>query len=230
MKVLVTRPQEDAEETAQLLAQRGHQALIAPLLETHFFDGPALLLEGVQAVLATSANGVRALARRTARRDVPLFAVGPQTASTAMAAGFSTVRNANGDARALAQATAAWARSGDGVLLHACGADSAGSLAENLRLAGFTVQSEILYAVTPLDLTADAVGVLKSGALDGALFYSPRSAGIFRDAVLKQGLPTESLIAVCISAATAAALSPLAFAAIKVAAAPHQDALLACLD
>ncbi len=85
MRVLVTRPKEDAEETAQLLAARGHQALVAPLLETRFFDGAALTLEGVQAVLATSANGVRALARRTARRDVPLFAVGPQTAEAAKA-------------------------------------------------------------------------------------------------------------------------------------------------
>src|SRR3984957_4244968 len=109
MKVLVTRPQEDAEETAQLLERRGHQALIAPLLQTRFCDGAALTLDGVQAVLATSANGVRALARRTARRDVPLFAVGPQTAALARSAGFLIVRDADGDAFSLGMATRNWA-------------------------------------------------------------------------------------------------------------------------
>ena len=104
MRVLVTRPVEDGEETARQLALRGHQSVLAPLLATQFWDGAEVTLEGVQAILATSANGVRALARRTARRDVPLFAVGPQTAEMAQAEGFSNLRNANGDARALAMA------------------------------------------------------------------------------------------------------------------------------
>ena len=46
------------------------------------------MLDGVQAILATSANGVRALARRTPRRDLPLFAVGPQTAARGAEAGI----------------------------------------------------------------------------------------------------------------------------------------------
>ena len=90
MKVLVTRPIEDGEETARQLALRGHQALLAPLLTTRFLDGPEVMLEGVQAILATSANGVRALARAHTRRDVALFAVGPQTAAEAQSRDFET--------------------------------------------------------------------------------------------------------------------------------------------
>src|SRR4051812_49138915 len=88
MRVLITRPLEDAEETGRQLALRGHEPLVAPLLSTQFFDGPEVALDGVQAILATSANGVRALARRTPRRDVALFAVGPQTAAQAQSLGF----------------------------------------------------------------------------------------------------------------------------------------------
>ena len=79
MRLLVTRPREDGEAFAKLLAARGHEAVVAPVMEVQFLAGPPVPLEGVQAVLATSANGVRALVRRTQRRDVPLFAVGPQT-------------------------------------------------------------------------------------------------------------------------------------------------------
>ncbi|HVZ27131.1 MAG TPA: uroporphyrinogen-III synthase, partial [Rhizomicrobium sp.] len=110
MRVLVTRPLEDGTETARQLAARGHEALLAPLLMTCFFGGPDIALDGVQAILVTSANGIRALARRSQRRDLPVFAVGPQTAAEAKKLGFATVRNASGDAEALARATRGWAK------------------------------------------------------------------------------------------------------------------------
>ena len=131
MKILVTRPLEDGRQIAARLAEMGHQALLAPLLEPRFFDGPEPALDDVQAILATSANGVRALIRRTPRRDVPIFAVGPQTAEEATKAGFTEVRSADGDAVALAEATARWARP-EGVLLHVCGEDAPGTLADTL--------------------------------------------------------------------------------------------------
>src|SRR5579863_2146442 len=112
MRILVTRPWEDGREIAARLAERGHQALLAPLLEPRFLQGPLLEegeLDGVQAVLATSANGIRALNRRSARRDIPIFAVGPQTADEARKSGFSNVRSADGDAKTLAQAAMRWA-------------------------------------------------------------------------------------------------------------------------
>jgi hypothetical protein len=124
MRILVTRPLEDGKEIAARLAERGHQALLAPLLEPRFQDGPLLEeqgheLDNVQALLATSANGIRAFIRRSARRDLPVFAVGPQTAKEAREAGFGDVRSADGDAKALAEATRRWA-SPAGILLHVC--------------------------------------------------------------------------------------------------------------
>src|ERR1700755_2220735 len=102
MKILITRPAEDGAEIAQRLAAMGHEALLAPMLTVEFHGGAPLVLEDVQAIVPTSANGVRALAARTSRRDLPLFAVGPQTAAAADQAGFIRVRNAEGDAVALA--------------------------------------------------------------------------------------------------------------------------------
>ena len=97
MRVLVTRPLEDARETEAALKVRGHDAVVAPLLFVNFHDGPEMDLAGIQAILATSANGVRALARRTARRDLPLLAVGPQTAEAARESGFEDVKSADGE-------------------------------------------------------------------------------------------------------------------------------------
>ena len=152
MRILVTRPLEDGAEIARLLAARGHQALLAPLLEPRFPEGPLLeegaILDRVEAVLATSANGIRALRRRTARRDLPIFAVGPQTADEARRADFTDVRSADGDAKALAEATRGWARPG-AVLLHVCAEDAPGTLCDQLNASGFTIRRCALYTIEP---------------------------------------------------------------------------------
>jgi uroporphyrinogen-III synthase len=232
MRVLLTRPQQDAGVFAGRLRELGHGALLAPLLRVRFRDGPALAFDGVQAVLVTSANGVRALARRTKRRDLPVFAVGPQTAREAQSAGFARVESAEGDAVTLADALPRWARTEAGTLLHATGAEGAGRLASLLAAKGYRVNTEILYdVVASAALPQDVVSALNDGSLDAALFFSPRSAGVFKDCVLGVGLSQACtrLAAVCISKATAEALTPLSFAEIRIAAQPNQDALLACL-
>lgn len=216
MRVLITRPKEDAARIARQLRALGHEPIVAPLLEVRFHDGEAIVLDGVQAVLVTSANGVRALARRTARRDVPLFAVGPQTAAEAAAHGFEIVRNADGDSATLAAATRNWAKPGGGVLLHVKAAEADGMLAGLLE--DFDLRGAVLYDVA-------AVAQLPPVEADAALFFSARSARAFRDC----GIDTSTWIAVCISQAAAQALAPQRFREIRVAAGPNQEALLARL-
>jgi uroporphyrinogen-III synthase len=227
MRVLITRPREDAERIALKLQSMGHEPLVVPLLETRFRDGDEIALDGVQAVLATSANGVRAFARRSARRDVPLFAVGPQTAQAAHAAGFATVRDAKGDAHALGAAAARWASPGAGVLLHVKGSDGPSALAATLARKGFAADSVVLYDMEAVAEPPRALGDVFAGGVDAALFFSPRSAEIFKDGAA--GLATDATIAVCISEATAAALAPLAFRETRVAREPNQQALLSLL-
>jgi len=228
MHVLVTRPLEDGEEIAARLAELGHTALLAPLLTPHFEAGSEPDFTGVQAVLASSANGIRALVRRTARRDIPVFAVGPQTSQAAAAAGFTAIRNADGDAKTLAQATARWTTPGKGALMHVCGAEAPGTLAEMLESSGFSVRRAVLYRVEAADgFPPAARAALAAGRVDAALFFSPRSARVFCE--LAQALPTEKLTALCISPATAKALT-LAFEDVRIAQQPNQTALLALLN
>jgi uroporphyrinogen-III synthase len=227
-RVLITRPREDGEAIAAILKAAGHQPLLAPVLATRWFEGPPLDLSGVAAILATSANGIRALIRRTPRRDVPIFAVGPQTTEEARQAGFTRIENADGDARALAQAVPGWLAPDAGALLHVCGEQNAGSLAEALIGRGYAVRREILYVVEPLPLPPDAVAALAAQRVDAALFFSPRSARIFVEQA--KSLRLDALTALCISPATAKALPEDRFAAVRIAARPNQDALLALLE
>ncbi len=110
MRLLVTRSIEDAEPLAAALRRRGIEAVLEPLMSITDVAGAAgapdldtyLDPGGAQALLITSANGIRAFARRTSRRDIAVFAVGDASARTAFELGFAEVRSAAGDVDALA--------------------------------------------------------------------------------------------------------------------------------
>jgi uroporphyrinogen-III synthase len=233
MRVLVTRPPPDALETANMLVARGHQPIVAPLVSVNYHDGPEIDLSGVQAILATSANGVRALSRRLARRDLPVFAVGPKTAHTATDAGFSRVKSAGGDAKLLAKAVANWTSPQQGQLLHVSSVEAEGRLAATLTASGFQVRTEFLYDVSAvIELPVIARDALSRGEVDGVLLFSPRSARIFAELVSHAGLrdAASNLIGVCISRAAAMNLSSLNMHDVRVAKRPNQGSLLDCLD
>src|SRR5665213_211416 len=145
MRALVTRPRLQAETFAAELARRGVEPVVEPLIE--IADCLAALPEfaGVQAILCTSVNGVRALARATGDRQAPVFAVGDATARAARAAGFERVESAGGDVGDLARLVCGRLRPGGGRLLHVAGSAVAGDLAGRLGASGFAVERAVLY-------------------------------------------------------------------------------------
>lgn len=232
MRVLVTRPLDDSLETAARLQALGHESVIAPLLDIRYRDGGEILLDGVQAVLATSANGIRALIRRTERRDVAVFAVGRQSAAEARAAGFADVRSAEGGSAALAAAAAEWADPKAGALLHISGTDVAGDLAGTLEAAGFTVRRETLYeAVAAEGLPGAAQAALRAGKVDVVLLFSGRSAKAFAEGIAAAGLKRtcKTLVAIAISEVAASPLAGLDFRDLRIPGQPDQDAMLAMI-
>jgi len=232
-RVLVTRPEEDAGPLVDALTERGHTVLRQPLLRIVFEDGPPPELGDVQALLFTSANGVRAFARRSDRRDLPVYAVGDATAAAARAAGFGPVESAGGDVNDLAALVRRRCDPAAGVLFHAAGSAVAGDLAGLLGGAGYAVRRLALYRAEKTAALNDTVRhALGAGEVDLALFFSPRSAAGFAKLVTQAGL-AESCArvgAVCLSDAVAGAFEGLAWRRVAVAAEPTQAALLTALD
>jgi uroporphyrinogen-III synthase len=232
MRALVTRPREEAEALAAALTARGIEALIEPMMHIHFHDRD-LDLGGAQAVLCTSANGVRALARATGERALPLFAVGDATAARARAEGFGQVTSAGGNSADLARLAAERLRPRDGRLLHVSGSEIAGDLAGALRPQGFCVERAVLYEARPVPaLSAAAVRTLAAGDFDFVLFFSPRTAAIFARLTAAAGLALRcaTATAISISAAADAALDGISWRERRVAVRPDQPALLDLLD
>ena len=233
LRALVTRPREDVESLAAALATRGVEALVEPLIEIHYRAPEALGVDGVQAILCTSANGVRALARASGERGVPLLAVGDATAARARAEGFGSVESAGGDVGDLARLAGAILRPENGPLLHVAGNVVAGDLVGLLSAQGFTVERRVLYeARAAAALSPAAVDSLRAGAIAFALFFSPRTAAIFvRLAGLARVVECcAKVTAVSIGGAADAALAGLPWRDRRIAERPNQPALLHALD
>jgi uroporphyrinogen-III synthase len=233
MRALVTRPREEAESLAAALAARGVDAVLEPMMDVHFCATTAPDLAGVQALLCTSANGVRGLARITGERDLPLLAVGDATASRARAEGFTNVASAGGSIADLLRLAVMRLRPQDGRLLHIGGEIVAGDLVGALRAQGFTTERSVLYDTRPVAaLRPSVVGLLCAGMIDLALFFSPLTAEIFVRLANSAGVAAccRTVAALSISAATDAALSALSWHDRHVAEKPSQPALLDRLD
>jgi uroporphyrinogen-III synthase len=233
MRALVTRPRAEAAELARLLAAHGIDSVIEPLIE--IAESKVVLpdLAGVQAILCTSANGVRALAQATAERGLPLFAVGDRTAARARSEGFRRVLSAAGDVEDLAFLVRQRLRPPAGRLLHVAGSAVAGDLAATLEAEGFTVERVVLYeAQEATELTAPTAKLIADGGFDFALFFSPRTAAIFARLADETGVLAglHRTVAISISAAADAMLADLPFRDRAIAAAPTQAALIDIIE
>ena len=235
MKVLVTRAEGDAERLAARLAERGHHSIIENLMAIRFRPEATRsigsFLDGVQAVLFTSANGVRAFAEATKRRDFRAFAVGDATAAASRAAGFADVTSARGAVDDLAKLVIGRLKPKAGAVFHAAADVTAGDLQGLLEAAGFNVRRAALYEAVESEHLSDATrAAIAQHEIDAALFFSPRNAATF--VRLATGLEEgcKHMVAVALSSAVAEKLAPLPWRRVAIAAAPNEAALLAALD
>jgi len=189
MRILITRPREDAAPLAEKLKSRGHEVMVEPMLEIRFVAGATVDLNGVQALLFTSANGVRAFAAAEKRRDLPAFCVGDTTAVAARSAGFTRVESAAGNVEALANLVLQKLKPADGALLHAAASVVAGDLAGLLKKDGFELRRAVLYSAEPATaLTPLTAAALKARQVDMVIFFSARTAETFVRLVRAAGL------------------------------------------
>lgn len=232
MRYLITRPEEDAGPLAEAVRALGHDVAVDSMLSITTFDDVQLDTDGVQALLFSSANGVRAFSDISLNRRVPVYTVGEASAAIARDLGFRRVHAAGGDVASLAQLVAGALKPEEGILMHVSGTVVARELKDLLQKDGFNVFRVRLYESEPATRLQDkTVAHIAGGEIDGVLFYSPRTAQIFSDLIIENRL-TEAcrrIRALCLSEAVAEVADKLPWRAVKVAGAPSQSAMLELL-
>jgi uroporphyrinogen-III synthase len=231
VRVLITRPRERALELARALERRGDTPLIEPLLMIEPVAGITPELDGVQAIVVTSAHAVPALSAPA--RALPVFAVGDATAAAARATGCEQVFSAAGAAADLARSIAARCNPGAGALLHLSGEEVREELAADLAAVGFAVRRQVVYRAVAADALAPAtVEALAARQIDAVLLFSPRTARVLVELIGRHGLreAATGIAAICLSAAAAQPCRDIAWRAVHVAARPELGALLEALE
>jgi uroporphyrinogen-III synthase len=234
VRILLTRPEPDAQRTATTLRAQGHDVINAPLLRIEPAANAQIGAGPWAAVLITSANTAHAIvahARVAPLRALPVFAVGRRSAEAMAAAGFAEVTSADGNVNDLASLVAARLQPA-AHLLYLAGEDRSGDLAGDLRARGFAVETAVIYrAIAATSLPPAAADALASG-IDAVLHFSRRSAEAYVDAARAAGMVANALKPVhfCLSAQVAEPLAHAGAADIRVAERPSEASLLALID
>ncbi len=229
--VLITRPEPDASDFAQMLRRQNCRSLKYPLTEIVFVPDTASKIKanliGVQMVLATSANALRA-SLPPEIFSLPIFVVGATTGQEARRAGFAQVMTAQEDMASLAREVIAARSAADGALLYLTGRHRAGDLVGCLAQHGFEVRVCELYEARAVAcLAPEIIDAFRSGMIDVVSFFSLRAAEIFCDLVVRHDLAAylDRVWAACLARAAAERLADLGFGNIRIAAQRRAEAM-----
>ncbi len=229
MKMLVTRPEPDAQATLARLGALDIEAVAAPLMLRQTLDISLPPPDGFNAMVLTSANAVRALADRDSLdpyRHLPVFAVGDHTAREAIQAGFIRVSSAAGAFQDLVNAMSI-ARL-QGPIFYPAGRHQSADLARALAPLGIMVATSKVYEIVAADALPETILCELGHAIGAVLVYSRRSAQVFAQLADRLQRPERQRLAMlCMSEAVAEPLLEARFNRISLADRPDEDAMMA---
>lgn len=225
LRVLITRPQPGADETAARVRALGLTPVVVPLTQTVPLDpGNSSKLETVSLVAITSPNAVRHApgALLHALQTRPAFAVGTKTGEVAQAGGLQVSAADAGDAEQLAEQLINASSPGDSVAI-LCGRVRRGLIEQRLQNAGRSVV--VLETYDTSWLPVDAAAVLRA---DVVLLYSAFAADVFMRAAGNPGpeVPLNDTRFICISARVAERLEDVPVANIRIATQPDEEGMM----
>ncbi len=88
LRVLVTRPREQAQPLVEALVSEGFDVVVEPLIAIEPLSAEPIDVRGYDCVIVTSANGARELARRMNETPQRIAAIGPGTVAALDEAGL----------------------------------------------------------------------------------------------------------------------------------------------
>jgi uroporphyrinogen-III synthase len=245
MHVLLTRPETDAEPLKSRIEQLGHRVSLAPLLTIVLEPVPEKAISHAPAIVATSRNGLRALAASPALKaalELPVFVVGAGTAAYAKDLGFLDIVSGPGTAADLVPIIAAHHAAKTGPMVHLAGDHLAFDLAAALADLGIRLIALPAYRSVAAETFDPGIAAgLEAKGFDAVILMSPRTAAIWADLMQKPSFAAAltAMTHICLSEAVAAEVrdklpkkcpAPLPAARIEVAAKPNAEEILALVS
>ena len=229
MRVLVLRPENEGRRVVALLAERGHEAILAPIIDIRPLPFELPIWDRFDAVLMTSSNALHAVRLNAMPRllELPLYCVGLQSAETARVSGFKTIAGHAPSATSLAKRIQADLKHGARIL-YLAGRPRKPELEAELVGAGFSLSAVELYEALPVRVLPEAAHTALKRGVDVILHFSRASAVAALDAFERAGLIDAAANArqLCLSGDVASALVTRLDWRIEVARSPDMVSLL----
>ena len=234
VRLLLTRPEADAERTAAALRGLGHSVFVVPLLRIETFADAAIGQGPWSGIVVTSANAGRAIAQHNTLPDLlglPVIATGGRSSEAMRVLGFQHVVSAAGGEKELVRSATQLFAPG-ARLLYLAGAERSGDVARDLKAERIAVQTVVVYRAVPVGaLSPPGAEPLKAG-IDGVLHFSRRSAAVYLDVTLAAGLREQAVdkpVHFCLSRQVAEPLAEARARDIRIAPEPTEAALTALI-
>lgn len=227
MKIIITRPEEDAGPLSEKLISLGHQPILLSLLKIVARSNVEIPSRPYQVVCLTSANAVRVLSNIETIKEIPLLAVGPQSLQMASDKGFLNAVAKGGDVLGLHTYIIDHLKAENGPILYLSGSETSGDLEGRLSQTGFDIDRVITYDAVPAQLEGRDHQIETANAV---VLYSPRSAKLWVQQIgsLNLEASAQAIKHICLSANVAANL-PQSWPR-AIAAEPNEPSLLTLLD
>ena len=227
VRMLVTRPEPDASETAARLSALDIEPIVEPMLIYEPLSTTLPDPSGFAAMVITSGNALRALHLRgeiDRYMGLKLFAVGDRTAAAARKLGFAEVVSASGDVHDLIELLAEAGLAGP--IFYPAARVRSGDLGRALARHGIMVIATKIYDMAPAEALSPPLWArLEDGDITAALFYSRRTAETFIS--LTAGLSSKAKLGMlCLSENVAAPLIAAHFVRVALADHPSEEAMM----
>lgn len=192
MKILITRPIDEAIFLADKLKLLGYSPIISPLLKIEFCcDLNLQNLSQYEALIISSKNAIKAIIE--ADKNVKLLIVGKETTAFARSLGFCNSIYMGENIAELKNKLSAYNK-----LLYLSGED----ITDTLSNIGSDIDRKIVYkAKAVISLPPEFIDFIKQDQLRACLFFSARTARLFVEFIKKYALESycSNIIALTLS-------------------------------
>lgn len=231
-KIILTRPTVDSRHLQAVLASRGYESIISPVMEIETFASviPEKAYDGL---IVTSHNAFFATGRLESLFLKPLFVVGEQTASIAHEIGFRQIIEGAGTAFDLVNEVLTYFPRRTEYLLYLRGRDINFELGQALSQQRYKVDEYTTYQSVPTNtLTPQAFQVMTEDTSALIPFFSKNSAFYFLNLVNKLDLKRylKKHIAICLSPGISNLLIESEWGKILTCKAPNRRSFIELLD
>jgi uroporphyrinogen-III synthase len=187
-QIVLTRPRNISNITAETLKEKGYKIIIEPLffVKPKNLDHDIFFNKNIQAILISSFNAVFALKKLKAPKQQLILAIGEKTASQIQNLGYQNILIAKNSALSLLKLSEEKLEKNKGEIIYLSGEIITSDLSTLLTKKGFSAKRIVVYETKPRkSLSKQIIKKFKNNNSFQILAYSKNTVSIFYD-LLKQ--------------------------------------------